>query len=125
MLKVFELIQLAQIYEKPPQYFLDPDCPAMPKTKTSIESAPLRTFPLDGMMIPALSVLIKAIAEEVATMLKPEVARLAISTIRPELLDVKQAAIYLGRSEVSVHQMIYLQALPVVRRRSPGPSPSP
>jgi transcriptional regulator with XRE-family HTH domain len=24
-IEVFELIQLAQIYEKPPQYFLDPD----------------------------------------------------------------------------------------------------
>jgi hypothetical protein len=66
----------------------------MPTTSTSIESSPLSvpSFPLDW--IPALSVLVKAVAEEVARMLKPEVAKLAVSTLQPALLDVKQAAIY-------------------------------
>jgi excisionase family DNA binding protein len=48
-------------------------------------------------------------------MLKPEVAKLAVPTIQPALLDVKQAAIYLGRSEPSIQNMIWKQELPVVR----------
>jgi excisionase family DNA binding protein len=61
------------------------------------------------------TVLVKAVAEEVARILKPEVAKLAIPTIQPELLDVKQAAIYLGRTEPSIKNMIWKQELPVVR----------
>jgi excisionase family DNA binding protein len=61
----------------------------------------------------ALAVLVKAVAEEVATMLKDQLAR--PHTIEPALLTVKQAAIYLGRSEQSVQHLIFQKDLPVVR----------
>jgi excisionase family DNA binding protein len=64
---------------------------------------------------PAMSVLVKAVAEEVAKMLKPEIARLSVPTIQPALLDVKQAGIYLGRSEQSIQHLIFSRDLPVVR----------
>jgi excisionase family DNA binding protein len=64
---------------------------------------------------PAMSVLVKAVAEEVARMLKPEIAKLSMPTVQPELLDVKQAAIYLGRSEQSVQHLIFNRDIPVVR----------
>jgi excisionase family DNA binding protein len=64
---------------------------------------------------PAISVLVRAVAEEVAMMLKPEIAKLAVPTIHPALLDVKQTAIYLGRSEQSIQAMIWKKELPVVR----------
>jgi excisionase family DNA binding protein len=64
---------------------------------------------------PAISILVKAVAEEVARMLKPEIAKLSISTIQPALLDVKQAATYLGRSEQSIQHLVFNRDLPVVR----------
>jgi excisionase family DNA binding protein len=69
--------------------------------------------PIEGW--PALSVLVKAVAEEVAKMLKPEIARMSVPTIQPALMDVKQAAIYLGRSEQSIQHLIFNRDLPVVR----------
>ena len=36
-------------------------------------------------------------------------------TIQPALLDVKQAAAYLGRSEQSIQHLIFSRDLPVVR----------
>jgi excisionase family DNA binding protein len=47
--------------------------------------------------------------------LKPEIAKLSVPTIQPALLGVKQAAIYLGRSEQSVQHLIFSRDLPVVR----------
>jgi excisionase family DNA binding protein len=64
---------------------------------------------------PALSVLIKAVAAEVASMLKGELARASTYTVQPVLLTVKQAAVYLGRSEQSVQHLIFQKELPVVR----------
>ena len=48
-------------------------------------------------------------------MLKPEIAKLSIPTIQPALLDVKQTATYLGRSEQSIQHLIFSHDLPVVR----------
>jgi excisionase family DNA binding protein len=67
------------------------------------------------MTHPALEVLVKAVAEEVATMLKPELARLSEHQVQPVLLTVKQAAVYLGRSEQSVQHLIFQKEVPVVR----------
>jgi len=53
------------------------------------------------MTHPALEVLVKAVAEEVATMLKPELARLSEHQVQPVLLTVKQAAVYLGLKDVA------------------------
>jgi len=69
----------------------------------------------EDMKSPAMSVLVSAVAGEVASLLRLEFARLAPSGVQPVLLDVKQAAVYLGRSEQSVQHLIFQRDLPVVR----------
>ena len=65
---------------------------------------------------PAVSGLAKALAGEVASLLKLELARSSVADVQPALLDVKQAAVYLGRSEQSVQHLIFEKDLPVVRK---------
>ncbi len=77
-----------------------------------ISSKLMRTEDLDS---PAMSILVKAVAGEVASLLRIEFARLSIPDVQPELLNVKQAAVYLGRSEQSVQHLIFQKDLPVVR----------
>jgi len=67
------------------------------------------TVPLD----PALAFLVKAVAVEVTTMLREELAR--PREVQAALLTVKQAAVYLGRSEQSVQHLVFQKELPVVR----------
>jgi excisionase family DNA binding protein len=67
------------------------------------------------MTDPSLGVLVKAVAAEVASMLKEEIARTAGHEVQPILLTVKQTAVYLGRSEQSVQHLIFQKELPVVR----------
>lgn len=67
------------------------------------------------MTDPTLAVLVKAVAAEVASMLKGEIARATDHEVKPVLLTVKQAAVYLGRSEQSVQHLIFQKELPVVR----------
>ena len=59
--------------------------------------------------------MIKSVAAEVASLLRAELARLGGSDVQPMLLDVKQAAVYLGRSEQAIQHMIFQKDLPVVR----------
>ena len=65
-----------------------------------------------------LYALVSAIAEEVAAKVKSEIAshvqHLAVR-VQPTLLNVKEAAVYLGRSEQSVQHLIFEKELPVVR----------
>ena len=65
-----------------------------------------------------LYALVSAIAEEVAAKVKFEIAshvqHLAVR-VQPALLNVKEAAVYLGRSEQSVQHLIFEKDLPVVR----------
>lgn len=70
---------------------------------------------IEDVRSPAVSVLVKAVAGEVVSLLKLELDRLAVFEVRPELLNVKQAAIYLGRTEQSVQHLIFQKDLPVVR----------
>ena len=65
---------------------------------------------------PAVSGLAKVLAGEVASLLKLELARRSVADVQPVLLDVKQAAVYLGRSEQSVQHLIFEKDLPVVRK---------
>jgi excisionase family DNA binding protein len=65
---------------------------------------------------PAVSGLAKALSGEVASLLKLELARMSMAEVQPVLLDVKQAAVYLGRSEQSVQHLIFEKDLPVVRK---------
>jgi excisionase family DNA binding protein len=62
-----------------------------------------------------MSLLAQALAGEVAALLKSEFARLSAGDVQPALLNVKQAAIYLGRTEPSVQHLIFNRELPVVR----------
>jgi hypothetical protein len=57
--------------------------------------------------------LIEAIAERVAALLRPQLK--ADHAVRPRLLTMQQAAVYLGRSENAVRCMEKLGKLPVVR----------
>jgi excisionase family DNA binding protein len=70
---------------------------------------------IEGAGDPAISGLAKALASEVAALLKSELARISTGEVQPVLLDVKQAAVYLGRSEQSVQHLIFQKDLPVVR----------
>lgn len=69
----------------------------------------------EDMNSPAMSVLVRAVAGEVAYLLRLEFARLTPSEVQPVLLNVKQAAVYLGRTEQSVQHLIFQRDLPVVR----------
>ena len=63
-----------------------------------------------------LNLLVNAIAEQVVARVKPELAQiLQAPQVQPVLLNVKDAAIYLGRSEQSVQHLIFQKDLPVVR----------
>jgi excisionase family DNA binding protein len=69
------------------------------------------------MATPSVDVLVNAVAVEVASkvlsMLKEEISQLR--QVQPTLFTVKQAAVYLGRSESSIEQLIFKKTLPVVR----------
>ena len=58
---------------------------------------------------------VEAIAAEICRRLAPEISRMSPTVIQPALLDVKQASIYLGRSEQAVQHLIFNKELPVVR----------
>jgi excisionase family DNA binding protein len=65
-----------------------------------------------------LQTLVSAIAEEVAAKVKSEIAshvEQLVGRVQPALLNVKEAAIYLGRSEQAVQHLIFERELPVVR----------
>lgn len=59
--------------------------------------------------------LAKAIAEEVAALLRHDIGRISAPAVQPLLLSVKKAAIYLDRSEQSIQHLIFERELPVVR----------
>ncbi|MGA7234652.1 MAG: helix-turn-helix domain-containing protein [Bryobacteraceae bacterium] len=64
---------------------------------------------------PAIDALVEAIADRVVTRFKAELSHLAPARVHPALLDVKDAAIYIGRSEQAVQHLIFQHDLPVVR----------
>lgn len=61
------------------------------------------------------AVLAKALATEIVGMVKAELGHLVSHEVQAVLLTVKQAAVYLGRSEQSVQHLIFQKDLPVVR----------
>jgi excisionase family DNA binding protein len=64
---------------------------------------------------PMMAAMITQVAQQVASLLRADLDRLGGSTVQPALLDVKQAAAYLGRTEQSVQHLIFQRDLPVVR----------
>jgi excisionase family DNA binding protein len=64
-----------------------------------------------------LDTMVNAIAEQVMARVKTSVSHLLESAprIQPALLNVKEAAIYLGRTEQSIQHLIFERDLPVVR----------
>ena len=68
------------------------------------------------MQEPLLDSLVEAIAERVMAKIRPELSGGGPSPrFQPALLNVKDAAVYLGRSEQSVQHLIFQRELPVVR----------
>ena len=63
-----------------------------------------------------MSPFIDAIAEQVAIRVKTELESKGV--VRPRLLNVKQAAVYLGRTEDSIRHLQSSGALPVLRADS-------
>ena len=57
----------------------------------------------------------KTLASEIAELLREEIAQLVAPSVAPVLLTVKQAGVYLGRSEQAVQHLIFQRELPVVR----------
>jgi excisionase family DNA binding protein len=63
-----------------------------------------------------LDALVDAIARQVVAKVETFLSRAAERTkVQPVLLNVKEAAIYLGRSEQSVQHLIFRREFPVVR----------
>ena len=63
-----------------------------------------------------LDILVKAIAEKVLSSVNAELCRFnELPRVQPALFTVKEAAIYVGRSEQSVQHLIFQRELPVVR----------
>lgn len=63
-----------------------------------------------------LNLLVQAITEQVVAKVRAELSRPANAPrIQPALLNVKDAAIYLGRTEQAVQHLIFQKELPVVR----------
>ena len=62
-----------------------------------------------------LDALIDALAERVAAKVRADLGADGLSTVRPRLLTVEQAANYLGRSKEAVEHMIASAKIPTVR----------
>lgn len=64
-----------------------------------------------------LDTLVQVIAEQVAARVKAELKDIVDGSprINPVLLNVKEAAAYLGRSEQAIQHLIFQRDLPVVR----------
>lgn len=68
------------------------------------------------MQEPLLDSFVQAIAEKVIAQIRMELSGGGLSPrIQPALFTVKEAAIYLGRSEQAVQHLIFQKELPVVR----------
>jgi excisionase family DNA binding protein len=91
-----------------PQSFLTLGC----ELNSSPSKNGLRDIPVTN---PILNTLLRTIALEIASMLKVELHRAPSPQLQPALLCVKQAAVYLGRSEQAVQHLIFQKDLPVVR----------
>ena len=62
----------------------------------------------------SLNLLINAIADQVIARVKAELSR--PQSVQPLLLNVKDAATYLGRTEQAIQHLIFQKELPVVRK---------
>jgi excisionase family DNA binding protein len=68
------------------------------------------------MQEPLLDSLVQAIADRVMAKIRPELSEgIPSSRVQPALFSVKEAAVYLGRSEQAVQHLIFQRDLPVVR----------
>jgi excisionase family DNA binding protein len=69
--------------------------------------------PRESYMPTPIDVLVNAIADQVVARVKAELS--LQPSVQPALLNVKDAAAYLGRSEQAVQHLIFQRDLPVVR----------
>jgi len=64
---------------------------------------------------PAIDELVEAIADRVVARVRAELFNIGTPRVQPVLLNVKDAAVYIGRSEQAVQHLIFQMELPVVR----------
>lgn len=70
----------------------------------------------ETMQEPLLDSLVQAIADRVMAKIRPELSGgVPSSRVQATLFSVKEAAVYLGRSEQAVQHLIFQRDLPVVR----------
>jgi excisionase family DNA binding protein len=62
-----------------------------------------------------IAVLAKALSEHLSGILRAEIEHLSHRSVAPALLTVREAGIYLGRSEQAIQHLIFQRDLPVVR----------
>jgi excisionase family DNA binding protein len=62
-----------------------------------------------------MNILARMLAIEIAAALKAEMNKLASPSVQPALLSVRQAALYIGRSEQALQHLIFQKEFPVVR----------
>jgi excisionase family DNA binding protein len=68
------------------------------------------------MREPLLDSFVQVIAEKVIAQIRTELSGGVLSPrLQPALFTVKEAAVYLGRSEQAVQHLIFQKELPVVR----------
>jgi excisionase family DNA binding protein len=68
------------------------------------------------MQEPLLDSFVQVIAQKVIAQIRTELSRGALSPrIQPALFTVKEAAVYLGRTEQAMQHLIFQKDLPVVR----------
>ena len=66
----------------------------------------------DGLSLDAV---MDALADRVAVKVRHELAQNGNTSVKPRLLTMEQAAVYLGRTREAVEHMIAAAKLPVVR----------
>lgn len=67
---------------------------------------------MNAMLMDAL---VEAIAAQVVEKVKAAISSDGLKNLQPALLTVKEAGVYLGRSEQAVQHLIFQKELPVIR----------
>lgn len=92
-----------------PVYSMQPFCrPVGSEVSTWVQPRPNTNFDL------VITLIARAVAERVEEKVIDRLEHMA-PAVQPVLLSVKDAAIYLGRSEQSIQHLIFSHELPVVR----------
>lgn len=84
-------------------------------SQTSAKVIPFSSQPNRSSDQGLSQILARQIADEVLSLIRAELRATPAGTVQPALFDVRQAAVYLGRTEQSIQHLIFQKDLPVVR----------